>query len=54
MAASSAAATEFMMRKSHRDEFVSYSTRHKLDGTTCTLVWLVLSLDLIDRKHAST
>jgi hypothetical protein len=36
------------------DEFVGYSTPRNLNDMTYTLVWLALSLDTIDRKHAST
>jgi hypothetical protein len=31
-----------------------YSTPHKLNNKTYTEAWLALSLDPIDRKHAST
>jgi hypothetical protein len=36
------------------DEFVGYSTPRNLNDRTYTVVWLALSLDPIDRKHAST
>jgi hypothetical protein len=35
------------------DEFVGYSTLRNLNDGTYTVVWLALSLDPIDRKHAS-
>jgi hypothetical protein len=35
-------------------EFVGYSTPRNLNDRTYTVVWLALSLDPIDRKHAST
>ena len=34
--------------------FVGYSTPRNLNDRTYTLVWLSLSLDPIDRQHAST
>jgi hypothetical protein len=34
-------------------EFVGYSTPRNLKDRTYTVVWLTLSLDPIDRKHAS-
>ncbi len=36
------------------DEFVGCSTPRNLIERTYTVVWLTLSLDPIDRKHAST
>jgi hypothetical protein len=36
------------------DEFVGYSTPRNLNERTYTLGWVALSLDTIDRKHAST
>jgi hypothetical protein len=36
------------------DEFVGDSTPRNLNDRTYTLVWLALSLDPIDRTHAST
>jgi hypothetical protein len=36
------------------DEFVGHSTPRNLNDKTYTVVWLALSLDPIDRKHAST
>jgi hypothetical protein len=36
------------------DELVGYSTPRNLNDRTYTVVWLALSLDLIDRKHSST
>jgi hypothetical protein len=35
-------------------EFVGYSTPRNLNDSTYTVVWLALSLDPIDRKHAPT
>jgi hypothetical protein len=34
-------------------EFVGYSTPRNLNDRTYTVVWLALSLDPIDRQHAS-
>ncbi len=35
------------------DKFVGYSTPRNLNDRTYTVVWLALSLDPIDPKHAS-
>ncbi len=37
-----------------RDGFVGYSTPRKLNDRTYAVVWLALSLDPIDHRHAST
>jgi hypothetical protein len=43
-----------LRRRVGHDEFVGYSTPPNLNDRTYTVVWLALSLDTIDRKHAST